>query len=109
MATSFTTNGTLIDKDFVAKLSPYEPSFQITLDGWQNIHDKVRKYKVNGNGTYSQILSAIKLIQQDSPKSEILVRINVSNRTLDSLTNIANELAEIKQNNNFLKSATIRT
>ena len=101
MATSFTANGTLIDKDFVAKLSPYEPSFQITLDGWQNIHDKVRKYKVNGNGTYSQILSAIKLIQQDSPKSEILVRINVSNRTLDSLTNIANELAEIKQNNNL--------
>ena len=101
LATSFTTNGTLIDKDFVAKLSPYEPSFQITLDGWQNIHDKVRKYKVNGNGTYSQILSAIKLIQQDSPKSEILVRINVSNRTLDSLTNIANELAEIKQNNNL--------
>ena len=71
------------------------------MDGWQNIHDKVRKYKVNGNGTYSQILSAIKLIQQDSPKSEILVRINVSNRTLDSLTNIANELAEIKQNNNL--------
>ena len=32
LATSFTTNGTLIDKDFVAKLSPYEPSFQITLD-----------------------------------------------------------------------------
>lgn len=67
----------------------------------EEIHDKVRKYKVNGNGTYSQILSAIKLIQQDSPKSEILVRINVSNRTLDSLTNIANELAEIKQNNNL--------
>ena len=43
----------------------------------------------------------VEFSQQDSPKSEILVRINVSNRTLDSLTNIANELAEIKQNNNL--------
>lgn len=61
---------------------------------------KARKIIIE-SGEYSQFLSAIKLIQQDSPKSEILVRINVSNRTLDSLTNIANELAEIKQNNNL--------
>lgn len=101
LAVSFTTNGTLIDKDFIVNLSPYEPSFQITLDGWKNVHDMVRKYKANGCGTYTQILSAIKLIQQNSPKSEVLVRINVSKRTLESLPNIANDLAQIKQNRNL--------
>lgn len=101
LAVSFTTNGTLIDKEFIANLSPYSPSFQITLDGWKNVHDMVRKYKANGNGTYTQILSAIKTIQQNSPNSEVLVRINVSKRTLVSLPNIANDLTEIKQNRNL--------
>ena len=101
LAISFTTNGTLIDLDFINKLSFYKPSFQITLDGWQKVHDKVRKYKTNGKGTYIQILSAIKLIQQKSPKSEVVVRINISNKTLDSLPYIADDLTKIKQNNNL--------
>lgn len=39
--TFFTTNGSLIDDDIIDKLAELNPSFQITLDGYKEKHNKI--------------------------------------------------------------------
>lgn len=89
---SFTTNGSLITRSRIEKLSLYGPlKFQITLDGEETTHDKIRFFK-NNNGSYSLILRNIKLIL--THKHNITLRINY---TRDSLLHLQPLILDIQQ------------
>ena len=83
---SFTSNGTLLTKNKIEKLCRYcKPSFQITLDGNEEIHNKVRFF-TNRKGTYSLILQNIKvLLEYNCP---VRVRINYTKDNIESIHDI---------------------
>lgn len=62
-----TTNGTLLDDDFLAAISEFDVTITISLDGPEEIHDTHRKFS-NGKGSYEIVRKNIKNIQENYPK-----------------------------------------
>lgn len=94
-STFFTTNGTLINKDIIDKLSEINPSFQITLDGCKERHDKIRFYKSNTKGSYEDIINSIHLINTNISNSKMNIRINYDEQTLNRIDDILNDLKDL--------------
>lgn len=104
----FITNGSLITEKVVLKLKPFNPMFQITLDGNAKKHDSVRKGKIKNFPTFDKIISALKLIckylsSENTSISRILtVRINYDNQTLNYTDEIIKELSELDGDKVFI-------
>jgi len=90
---SFTSNGVLItEKNIIfLKHKCKKVSFQITLDGGELEHDKVR-FLTSKSGTYKRILQNIRLLL----KHEIFVvlRINYTKENLLSISSILSDIQE---------------
>lgn len=90
---TFTTNGYLITKEMVNFFKEYNiQSLQITLDGGKKEHNQTR-YAVAGVETYSKIMDNIKLLL--SERIKVLLRINCTDKNIDSTVEIANDLSDI--------------
>lgn len=84
---SMTTNGYLLDVETFRKLLKCRiNSFQITLDGYQELHDQIRILK-NGGPTFQTILNNLKNIR-DNIKSATFTIILRTNVTKDLLKNM---------------------
>ena len=77
------TNGTLVSKKLIQDISPYGMSFQVSLNGPQNEHDKKMRYK-NGQGTFNRIINTIGLLKDH--KLQFIIRINVDKDNCESIT-----------------------
>lgn len=83
---AFTTNGTLLTKSMIEELCRYStPSFQITLDGNEGFHNKVR-YFANQKGTYSLIMQNIKMLLEHD--CHVRLRINYTKDNVKTLHEI---------------------
>jgi uncharacterized protein len=87
----FTTNGYLITNKILASLQDINVSFQITLDGGRDYHNKVR-YMHNGKGSYDRIIHNIRLLAQE--QHEVLVRVNYTSDNISSIVNIIEDLKD---------------
>lgn len=100
----FVTNASLITQEMINKFADLNPYFQITIDGDETKHDKVRIWKRDEKGTYRQIMNAIRMITEKipSPKNSddplITLRINYDNNTLKHIDSILNDLKGIDKN-----------
>ncbi len=91
----FTSNGTLISESIIETLKGTKCSFQITLDGGEEFHNKVRLIN-SQEETYRLILKNIKLlINRDIA---VMLRINYTNKNIDSLKSIADDLEKLEIN-----------
>lgn len=80
--TQATTNGSLITEEMAKKLNEIGMKhFQITLDGDENKHNKIRN--TNGMPSYKTILQGIILLCQYIPDVKITLRINYDAQTLE--------------------------
>lgn len=70
------SNGYLLNKEIVDFLEKYHISFQITIDGMEENHNK-RRYLKNGKGTFSKIIENLKLFS--NREIDVYVRMNVDN------------------------------
>ena len=78
---SITTNGTLLSKEYLEKMSDLGFTFfQITIDGTQEYHDSVKKLK--DKSAYETTLRNICLITEILPQAEICLRYNYTNDNL---------------------------
>lgn len=99
---AFTTNGTLLTHDKIKRIASLLetannghktiPSFQITLDGNEDYHNKVRKTPT-GDGSYQTIMSNIK--EALSRGFDVFVRFNTTNENIDSYLDVIDDFAEI--------------
>lgn len=99
---AFTTNGTLLTPDKINRIAlllgttndghKTIPSFQITLDGNEEFHNKVRKTPA-GEGSYQAIMLNIK--EALSRGFDIFVRFNTTNENIDSYLDVIDDFAEI--------------
>ena len=83
------TNGTLLTEEVLEKLAPYLTYVELTLDGPQASHDKIRVHK-DGRGTYEEIVNAVSLCSQRGIQT--VLRINVKNA--QDLREVLSDLTE---------------
>lgn len=98
----FTSNGGLLNQEMITTLAQYENvQFQITLDGGKEAHNKIR-YSYKGQDTYTVILhNIISLVKNGI---NVRLRINYTSNSLDSLTDIADDLSTLsKDDRNLLE------
>ena len=89
-----TTNGAYISSDMIRKMSEIDlRSFQITLDGYKNFHDKTRFYS-DRRGSYDDIVNAITEICRNISGVQMSVRINYTPANLPTIDKIAQSFPE---------------
>lgn len=86
----FTTNATLLDDAITDELAAYGASFQITLDGNEAVHDRV-KHTANGKPTYRTVVSHVR--HALARGLAVTVRFNYTARFLPSFIDV---LADFK-------------
>lgn len=98
----FTSNGGLLDLEMIEILAQYENvQFQITLDGGKKEHNKIR-YSFTGQDTYTQILHNVVSLLKNG--INVRLRINYTSKSLNSLTEIADDLSVLsEEEKNHLK------
>ncbi|MEZ3518583.1 MAG: radical SAM protein [Muribaculaceae bacterium] len=87
---NFTTNGYLLSDRMLDFLAPYNVSFQITLDGYRELHDKVRN--CGGKPSYDVIVRNVKSLLNSN--KAVVLRINFTGENIDSVVRILEDLAE---------------
>lgn len=70
------SNGYLLSEEIVDFLEKNNVSFQITIDGLEENHNK-RRYLKNGGGTFAKIIENLKLFS--GKQVDVYVRMNVDN------------------------------
>ena len=85
----FTSNSFLVTDSIIDFLKQYLCSFQITLDGGKEFHDKVR-FTNDGKGSYDKILNNVKQLANNG--IVITLRINYTLGNIHSTENIINDL-----------------
>lgn len=88
---SFVTNGTLFDAAALHKISQNADikSFQVSLDGPQAYHDKLRIYS-DGRGTYEDILNNLPRLAN---YGDIIIRINVDRQNIELMEELLKDLS----------------
>jgi uncharacterized protein len=91
---SFTTNGYLINQEFVDyfKEKNITCALQITLDGYKEEHDLVRFVSAT-KGSYETIIQNIRLLLQN--EFFVRLRINYTDVSIVNTSKIANEFSDI--------------
>lgn len=83
---SITTNGTFITESTLEKLYKANvKSFQITLDGYRDLHNKLRPSKNGSIDSYEKVSNALTIIK-NSPYQDISVtlRLNVNSESIST-------------------------
>jgi uncharacterized protein len=89
----FTTNAYLLDSELAATLIQLNQTFfQITLDGFGDTHDVVRR-RADGRGTFDVIWKNLKELKKLDLKFQALIRIHVRRDNQENLELLMRELA----------------
>lgn len=90
--TSFTTNGYLFDKELVLKAKNVwnTVQMQITLDGTEDVYNKVKNYIHKDNSPYKRVLNNIAMMLNNG--IQISIRLNLDFHNADNLKLLIEEL-----------------
>lgn len=99
------TNGSILTDSIVAKLDELQiKSLQITLDGYDKIHNRTRHFK-NGKDSFNLIISNIDRVLRDS-SAKIIIRINLDKQNCESYAELK-EFIESKYKN-YIKESRLK-
>lgn len=89
LSVQFTSNAFLLNNEMIDFLKPFNVSFQITLDGGKDEHNKIRFGRGN-IPSYDIILKNIEKLA--NTKFHITLRINYTSKNIESCSKILNDL-----------------
>lgn len=90
----FTTNAYYLDLAFINTVASYGlVSFQISLDGYREVHDTTRK-KINGSGTFDTIWRNLHLMRNSDAQFQTTLRLHLTPQNIDSMRILANKIKE---------------
>ncbi len=90
----FTTNATLINEQHINFLKDFRCHFQITFDGDRLIHNRIKRDILKpATDTYQKTINVLQCINETIKLRWIAVRINFSNRTLEKIEEIINDIS----------------
>lgn len=96
---SFTSNGALLTDEIIDFLKQYDCSFQITLDGGKEDHDKTRFAK-GGIGSFDVIISNIKKLVESGIRC--VCRVNYTEKNHRDALNLSDCFADVATENRSL-------
>jgi uncharacterized protein len=100
-SSSMVTNGYLLDQEHIDRLKKCKIfSLQVTLDGYQEYHDKFR-YTHGGGKTYTQILKNVALATKNNINITLRSNLNLDNQ--DGIFKLIDDLEKQDINRNVLK------
>lgn len=73
---AITTNGSLLSLSIVEYLAEKNVSLTVSLDGPQNIHDRNRKFGVDGSGTFFSVYNNLQRIREAFPDYYKKIKFN---------------------------------
>jgi len=85
----FTTNATLLTQEIARWLKPFNPSFQITIDGDEKIHNMVKK-PIDGMKTYRLTLEHIQMLLDMQLK--VGIRFNYTAKTIERFIDVLSDI-----------------
>lgn len=91
-AVHITTNGSLIDTNVIKFFNGKDATFQITLDGHREFHNKTR-FSGTIKNSYDLIIQNISKLALS--KNSVQVRINYTKDNINSISQIAEDLSKI--------------
>lgn len=94
-----TTNATLITPSIAEFLAPRNVAFQITFDGAKFRHDTIRKFKVEGNGSFDAIIASLRCLTASSDQFRFNIRVNYDAQTLYNADQIAEAISFLRKGN----------
>lgn len=92
LSVNFTSNGALLTPEMTEFLCGYNSSFQITLDGYRDSHDKTRFFK-GGIGSYDTIFSNV--IGLAKKKIHVILRVNYTEKNVPGIGSLVDDLANV--------------
>ncbi len=93
-AGGLTTNAYVLDKALAQELIDLNQDFfQITLDGWKDAHDVLRK-RADGRGTFDVIWQNLKNMKSIPAQFEVVVRVHVRRDNQENLEILMREYAK---------------
>ena len=94
---NFITNGVCITEEVVPLFERLGASFQISIDGYRNKHNKVKGNRFIPN-PYDVVMKAIHLLSERYD-ARINLRINYDNETLSHIDEVIKDIIDIKRKN----------
>lgn len=89
---NFTSNGALLTPEMTEFLCSYNSSFQITLDGYRDSHDKTRFFK-GGVGSYDTIFSNV--VGLAKKRIHVILRVNYTEKNVPGIGSLVDDLANV--------------
>lgn len=94
----FVTNAVCINETTLPLLKDLNASFQISIDGFKDRHDKVKYIPETGEGTYDAMIKTIHSIVDTIENTFINLRINYDSETLAHMPELIKELDKVDRN-----------
>lgn len=92
---AITTNAYLIDDELLdGLLACNQNFFQITLDGWGEHHDAVRK-RVDGKGTFDRIWQSLHTLKSRPEHLQVVVRVHIRRDNIENAKQLMQELRQL--------------
>lgn len=88
----FVTNAVCINKNNIPLFKELDASFQISIDGYKDRHDKVKFIPETNEGTYEQIIQTIYDLTSEIENGYINLRINYDDETLFYMPELIKDL-----------------
>jgi uncharacterized protein len=79
---TLTTNGTLLDKDIIDFINQYMDNVVVSLDGRQEVHDRMRFYR-DGSGSYEDIAARARELVKGRKNKDYFIRGTFTGENLD--------------------------
>lgn len=92
----FVTNATCITEDMMPLFANLKAKFQISIDGYKDKHNKVKKdISREDEPTYQKVMGIIHMLTKSYPECYINLRINYDNKTLIHISELLHDIEGI--------------
>ena len=91
----FVTNAVCITEDIIPLLKELNASFQISIDGFKDRHDKIKYIPETGEGTYDRMIRTIYSLTENIDNTYINLRINYDDETLGHMPELMDDLRNV--------------
>lgn len=93
----FVTNAVCITPDTIPLFNDLNASFQISIDGYKDRHDKIKFIPETKEGTYDSMIQTIYALTEKMDHTYINLRINYDDDTLPYMKDLIQDLIEVNR------------
>ncbi len=79
LAMNINTNGSLINHEIASFCAKHNIEVDVSLDGYQSMHDACRVWKGGNNGTFAEVMKGINILREAGAKTCISCTISETN------------------------------